>query len=64
MYRHASENLPPELVSPVVAFLAHEKCPVTGECIDAVATHRTTIGNNAKRDLSFMLMFLEGHGTA
>jgi NAD(P)-dependent dehydrogenase (short-subunit alcohol dehydrogenase family) len=36
MYRHASENLPPELVSPVVAFLAHEKCPVTGECIDAV----------------------------
>src|SRR5579862_6864934 len=26
MYRHASENLPPELVSPVVAFLAHETC--------------------------------------
>jgi NAD(P)-dependent dehydrogenase (short-subunit alcohol dehydrogenase family) len=36
MYRHARENLPPELVSPVVAFLAHEKCPVTGECIEAV----------------------------
>ena len=36
MYRHASENLPPELVSPVVAFLAHEECPVTGECIEAV----------------------------
>ena len=36
MYRHASENLPPELVSPVVAFLAHETCPVTGECIEAV----------------------------
>jgi NAD(P)-dependent dehydrogenase (short-subunit alcohol dehydrogenase family) len=36
IYRHASENLPPELVSPVVAFLAHEKCPVTGECIEAV----------------------------
>jgi NAD(P)-dependent dehydrogenase (short-subunit alcohol dehydrogenase family) len=36
MYRHASENLPPELVSPVVAFLAHEKCPATGECIEAV----------------------------
>jgi NAD(P)-dependent dehydrogenase (short-subunit alcohol dehydrogenase family) len=35
MYRHASENLPPELVSPVVAFLAHEACPVTGECIEA-----------------------------
>ena len=36
MYRHAQENLPPELVSPVVAFLAHEKCPATGECIEAV----------------------------
>jgi NAD(P)-dependent dehydrogenase (short-subunit alcohol dehydrogenase family) len=36
MYRHASENLPAELVSPVVAFLAHEKCPVTGECIESV----------------------------
>lgn len=36
MYRHARENLPAELVSPVVAFLAHEKCPVTGECIEAV----------------------------
>jgi NAD(P)-dependent dehydrogenase (short-subunit alcohol dehydrogenase family) len=36
MYRHASENLPPELVSPVVAFLAHRNCPVTGECIEAV----------------------------
>jgi NAD(P)-dependent dehydrogenase (short-subunit alcohol dehydrogenase family) len=36
VYRHASENLPPELVSPVVAFLAHVNCPVTGECIEAV----------------------------
>jgi NAD(P)-dependent dehydrogenase (short-subunit alcohol dehydrogenase family) len=36
MYRHAKENLPPELVSPVVALLAHEKCPVTGECIETV----------------------------
>jgi NAD(P)-dependent dehydrogenase (short-subunit alcohol dehydrogenase family) len=36
MYRHASENLPPELVSPVVAFLSHETCPVTGECIESV----------------------------
>jgi NAD(P)-dependent dehydrogenase (short-subunit alcohol dehydrogenase family) len=36
MYRHAKENLPAELVSPVVAFLAHEECPVTGECIEAV----------------------------
>jgi NAD(P)-dependent dehydrogenase (short-subunit alcohol dehydrogenase family) len=36
MYRHAKENLPPELVSPVVALLAHEECPVTGECIETV----------------------------
>ena len=36
MYRHARENLPPEIVSPVVAFLAHEQCPVTGECIESV----------------------------
>jgi NAD(P)-dependent dehydrogenase (short-subunit alcohol dehydrogenase family) len=36
MYQHAKENLPPELVSPVVALLAHDKCPVTGECIEAV----------------------------
>ena len=36
MYRHAMENLPAELVSPVVAFLAHESCPVSGECIEAV----------------------------
>ncbi len=36
MFRHASENLPAELASPVVAFLAHEDCPVTGECIELV----------------------------
>jgi NAD(P)-dependent dehydrogenase (short-subunit alcohol dehydrogenase family) len=36
LYRHARENLPAELVSPVVAFLAHESCPVSGECIEAV----------------------------
>jgi NAD(P)-dependent dehydrogenase (short-subunit alcohol dehydrogenase family) len=30
------ENLPPELSSPAVALLAHESCPVTGECIEAV----------------------------
>jgi NAD(P)-dependent dehydrogenase (short-subunit alcohol dehydrogenase family) len=36
LYQHAVANLPPELVSPVVAFLAHETCPVSGECIEAV----------------------------
>jgi NAD(P)-dependent dehydrogenase (short-subunit alcohol dehydrogenase family) len=33
---HSKENLPPELSSPAVAFLAHESCPVTGECLDSV----------------------------
>jgi NAD(P)-dependent dehydrogenase (short-subunit alcohol dehydrogenase family) len=33
---HSKENLPPHLSSPAVAFLAHESCPVTGECIDSV----------------------------
>jgi NAD(P)-dependent dehydrogenase (short-subunit alcohol dehydrogenase family) len=36
MYKHAKENLPAELVSPAVAFLAHEDCPVTGECFDVM----------------------------
>jgi NAD(P)-dependent dehydrogenase (short-subunit alcohol dehydrogenase family) len=36
MYQHAKRNLPAELVSPVVAYLAHEDCPVSGECIDSV----------------------------
>jgi hypothetical protein len=35
MYQHARENLPAELVSPVVAWLAHESCAVSGECIEA-----------------------------
>src|SRR3546814_17608008 len=32
--------------SPAVAFLCHERCPVTGECIDAVGgeVQRTFIG--------------------
>jgi NAD(P)-dependent dehydrogenase (short-subunit alcohol dehydrogenase family) len=32
----SKEHLPPELSSPAVGFLAHESCPVTGECIDSV----------------------------
>src|SRR5262249_29154624 len=32
--QHAKSNFPPELVAPVLAFLVHESCPVTGECID------------------------------
>lgn len=33
---HSKEHLPPELSSPAVVFLAHESCPVTGECLDSV----------------------------
>jgi hypothetical protein len=36
MYRYAQQNLPAELVSPVIAYLAHQDCPVTGECLEAV----------------------------
>ncbi|WP_167854703.1 SDR family NAD(P)-dependent oxidoreductase [Mangrovimicrobium sediminis] len=36
MLQHARENLPPELASPVVAYLAHEQCPVNGACIESV----------------------------
>jgi len=37
--RHAREHLPPELVSPAVAFLAHESCPFTGECLESMGGH-------------------------
>lgn len=36
MYQHAEQNLPADLVSPAVAYLCHESCPVTGECFDAM----------------------------
>lgn len=45
LLRAAKEHMPPELASPVVALLAHEECPVTGECIDSAggAVQRTYI---------------------
>lgn len=36
MYQYAQQHLPAELVSPVVALLAHERCEVSGESIEAV----------------------------
>jgi len=36
LLQHSKANLPPDLSSPAVAFLCHESCPVTGECIDSV----------------------------
>jgi NAD(P)-dependent dehydrogenase (short-subunit alcohol dehydrogenase family) len=36
---HAREHLPPDVVSPALAFLAHETCPFTGECIESMGGH-------------------------
>ncbi len=36
---HARDHMPPEIVSPAVAFLAHETCPFTGECIESMGGH-------------------------
>ena len=36
MYDYALENLPAELTSPPVCYLAHELCPVSGESFDAM----------------------------
>lgn len=49
MLHHAREHLPAELVSPVVAFLCHCDCPVSGECIDAVGgtVRRVVLAQNA-----------------
>jgi NAD(P)-dependent dehydrogenase (short-subunit alcohol dehydrogenase family) len=46
LLQHSKANLPAELSSPAVAWLAHEDCPVTGECIDSVGgtVQRTYIG--------------------
>lgn len=35
----ARETLSPEIVSPAVAFLAHESVPFTGECIESMGGH-------------------------
>jgi NAD(P)-dependent dehydrogenase (short-subunit alcohol dehydrogenase family) len=49
---NAKQNLPAHLSSPAVAFLAHEDCPVTGECIDSVGgeVQRCYIGRSAGFD--------------
>ncbi len=35
----ARSAMPPEIVSPTVAFLAHESVPFTGECIESIGGH-------------------------
>lgn len=46
---HSKENLRPELCSAAVAYLAHEQCPLNGECIDSVGgeVQRTFISRTA-----------------
>ena len=39
LIKHQREHMPPELVSPAVAFLAHRDCPLTGECIESMGGH-------------------------
>lgn len=36
LLQHSRDSLPADLSSPAVAYLCHEDCPVTGECIDSV----------------------------
>lgn len=47
-YQFSKANLPPQLVSPAVAFLAHEDCPVSGECFDVMggAMRRVYMGRS------------------
>lgn len=49
LLQHSKEHLPAEICSPAVAFLAHESCPVNGECIDSVGgtVQRTFISRTA-----------------
>jgi NAD(P)-dependent dehydrogenase (short-subunit alcohol dehydrogenase family) len=54
---HLKSHLSAELVSPVLAFLCHESCPVSGECIDSVGgdVHRTYVARTkgfASRELT------------
>jgi NAD(P)-dependent dehydrogenase (short-subunit alcohol dehydrogenase family) len=39
LIKHQREHMPPELVSPAVAFLAHRDCPFSGECIESMGGH-------------------------
>jgi NAD(P)-dependent dehydrogenase (short-subunit alcohol dehydrogenase family) len=45
-HQYSKANLPPEMSSPAVAFLAHESCPVSGECIQSMGgeIHRVYLG--------------------
>lgn len=36
LYKWMKDKLPAELAAPAVAFLAHDNCPVSGECIESM----------------------------
>lgn len=57
LYQYTQQNLPAELSSPAVVYLAHECCPVTGECLETVGggVRRVYLAQSegiADRDLS------------
>lgn len=35
LFQSLKRDFPPEMTAPLVAFLAHENCPVSGECLDS-----------------------------
>jgi NAD(P)-dependent dehydrogenase (short-subunit alcohol dehydrogenase family) len=39
LIEHGRRHLPPEIVSPAVAFLAHRSCPFSGECLESMGGH-------------------------
>jgi NAD(P)-dependent dehydrogenase (short-subunit alcohol dehydrogenase family) len=49
LLQHARASMPAEACSPAMAVLAHEDCPVTGECLDSAAggVQRTFVARTA-----------------
>ena len=48
MLEMLKQNLPAEITAPLVAYLAHEDCPVSGECFDTAGgkVSRTVVARN------------------
>ena len=49
MFETLQQNFPPEVTAPIVGLLAHENCPVSGECFDTAGgrVNRTVVARNA-----------------
>ncbi|MCB2078745.1 MAG: SDR family NAD(P)-dependent oxidoreductase [Novosphingobium sp.] len=45
---YIESNFPPDITAPLVAYLAHESCPVSGECFDTAGgkVSRTVVARN------------------